>query len=620
MSTVHWETSIHHDGSPMYLRFSGRPGDTAVFRLRMAADAPVSGVFLRTCPDGEQHFTPLRDLGVRGVCRWWEGELPIRMLRTNYRFLIRADDCSRWYSAGGITRHYPTDANDFVVLANYHAPTWVRDAVFYQIFPDRFADGDPTNNVRDGAYLYHGRPVVARRWDERPNRATGSIEFYGGDLQGIAQRIDYLTDLGVSALYLNPIFRAPSNHKYDVEDYTSIDPHLGGEAGLLLLREVLDERAMKLVLDIVPNHCGVTHPWFVAAQANPRSPTAEFFMFRRHPDDYESWLGVKTLPKLNYRSVRLRDVMYAGQDAIMRYWLRPPYRIDGWRIDVANMLGRLGTDNLGHKIGRGIRRAVKAEQPEAYLLGEHFFDGTPHLQGEELDATMNYQGFTFPIWRWLGGFEFNPQRPEADPRPIATETVVAQWTAFRAAIPWQIASQQFNLLGSHDTPRLRTIVGDDLARVRVAMTLLFCYPGVPCIYYGDEIGLTGGGDPDCRRPMPWDEREWDHDLRAFVQRLARLRRQSPALRWGGFQQLYANGETIAFQREAPEERMIIVVRRSDDGQRLLPVRHGGLADGVHLRELFSGAETVVRNGMLDIGNLPATGAQIWQTTDKDNVF
>lgn len=614
MTIRSWEASIHHDGSPRYVQFGGRVGDTARLRLRIAADAPVSGVFVRTCPDGEQHFTPMRDLGVQGVCRWWEGELPIRMLRTNYRFLLRADDGVYWYSAGGVTRYYPTDANDFVLLANYHAPTWVRDAVFYQIFPDRFADGDPGNNVRDGEYLYQGRPVVARRWHELPQRATGSIEFYGGDLQGIAQRLDYLTDLGVSALYLNPIFRAPSNHKYDVEDYTRIDPHLGGEAGLLTLRQALDERAMRLVLDIVPNHCGVTHPWFVAAQADRHAPTAEFFTFRRHPDEYESWLGVKTLPKLNYRSVRLREVMYAGHDAIMRHWLRPPYRIDGWRIDVANMLGRLGPDNLGHKIGRGIRRAVKAEQPDAYLLGEHFFDGTPHLQGEELDATMNYQGFTFPVWRWLAGFEFNPQRPEADPRPIATETMAAQWTVFRAAIPWQIATQQFNLLGSHDTPRLRTIVGDDLARVHVAMTLLFTYPGVPCIYYGDEIGLAGGGDPDCRRTMPWDETQWDHDLRTFVRRLAHLRRSAPALRWGGFQQLYAQGETIVFQREAPEERLIVVARRGDDGLRAVPVRHGGLADGTRLRDLLTDVETVVTGGMLDISRLPAVGVQVWRSS------
>jgi alpha-glucosidase len=158
MKLLPWEVSVHHDGSPLHLRFSGRLGDTAVFRLRMAADAPVHGVFLRTCPDGEQQITPLQDKGIRGVSRWWEGTLPIRMLRTNYRFLIRADDGTRWYSAGGMTRYYPTDANDFVVLANYHAPAWVRDTVFYQIFPDRFADGDPTNNEQVSPRLY---PVCA---------------------------------------------------------------------------------------------------------------------------------------------------------------------------------------------------------------------------------------------------------------------------------------------------------------------------------------------------------------------------------------------------------------------------------------------------------------------------
>jgi alpha-glucosidase len=305
--------------------------------------------------------------------------------------------------------------------------------------------------------------------------------------------------------------------------------------------------------------------------------------------------------------------MYAGPEAIMRRWLRSPYRIDAWRIDVANMLGRQGPSNLGHKIGRGIRRAVKAERPDAYLLGEHFFDGTPHLQGDELDATMNYQGFTFPVWQWLAAPEVQRQGgPAADGRPLPSADMAAQLTAFRAAIPWQIATQQLNLLDSHDTPRLRSILGGDLARVRVAAALVFTYPGVPCIYYGDEIGLDGAGDPDCRRCMPWDEASWDHDLRGLFQLLARLRRSAPALRWGGFQQLYADGDTLAFQREAPEERLIIVARRADDGLAALPVRHAGLPDGATLRDLLSGALATVSGGMLPLAGLPAVGAQIWR--------
>jgi alpha-glucosidase len=609
-----WLASIHHDGSPAYVRASGpRLGDHAVIRIRADVDALIEAVFLRTCPDGEQSLTPMAPVEADTVCRWWQADLPLRMLRTGYRFLLRTQAGARWYNAAGVWDHYPTDANDFKLLADYHEPTWLRDAVFYQIFPDRFADGDPTNNVRDGAYAYRGRPVVSRPWGALPRKEHASVEFFGGDLQGIAQKLGYLEDLGVSAIYLNPIFTAPSNHKYDVEDYASVDPHLGGAAALADLRAALDAHDMRLMLDIVPNHCGATHAWFTTAQADPHAPTVEFFTFRKHPDEYESWLGVSSLPKLNYRSQQLRELMYAGPDAIMRRWLRPPYRIDAWRIDVANMLGRQGPSNLGHKIGRGIRRAVKAERPDSFLLGEHFFDGTPHLQGDELDATMNYQGFTFPVWRWLAPPEAQRQGGlDSDAMPMPSAAMAAQLTAFRAAIPWQIATQQFNLLGSHDTPRLRTILGGDLNRVRVAAALLFTYPGVPCVYYGDEIGMEGGGDPDCRRCMPWDEAAWDHDLRGLFQLLARLRRSAPALRWGGFQQLYAAGDTLAFQREAPEERLIVVARRADDGLAALSVRHAGLPDGAELRDLLSGTTTTVAGGMLPLAGLPAVGAQIWR--------
>ncbi|NTU82107.1 MAG: maltodextrin glucosidase [Chloroflexales bacterium] len=613
--TPDWTRSVHHDGSPAYVSAPDqRVGAAATIRLRVDAEAPVAAVYLRTCPDGEQSVAPMAPAGADAVCRWWAVDLPLGMLRTGYRFLLVTDSGNLWYNAAGVERHYPTDANDFKLLADAKLPAWLREAVFYQIFPDRFADGDPSNNVRHGEYRLGRRSVVARPWGAPPDKANGSAEFYGGDLQGITQRLDYLADLGVSALYLNPIFLAPSSHKYDVADYEQVDPHFGGNAALADLRAALDARGMRLVLDIVPNHCGVTHPWFVAAQGDPQAPTAEFFTFTKHPDEYATWLGVSSLPRLDYRSERLRALMYAGPEAIMRRWLRAPYAIDGWRIDVANMLGRQGPNNLGHKLGRGIRRALKAERPDTYLVGEHFFDGTPHLQGDELDATMNYRGFTIPIWHWLGGHEVGALSglPWADRHPLSTEQMVAQWTAFRAAIPWQIATQQFNLLGSHDTPRLRTIVGGDLALVRVAAALLFTYPGVPCVYYGDELGMEGAGDPDCRRCMEWDETRWDHDLLGFFKRLARLRREAPALRWGGFQLLYAAGHTVAYQREAPEERLVVIARRADDGLRSMPVRHAGLPDGARLRDLLGGAEAMVQGGHLPLDGLPAAGAMVWR--------
>ena len=214
-----------------------------------------------------------------------------------------------------------------------------------------------------------------------------------------------MQDLGINTLYLNPIFTAYSNHKYDVIDYDHVDPHLGGNEALVKLRQALDKRGMHYMLDIVPNHCGVWHPWFQAACSDPNAPEAEFFTFHDHPVDYESWLGHKALPKLNYRSRELRRRIYNSDDAVFRRWLRPPYAADGWRVDVANMLGRQGETQIGHKVARGIRRAVKETRRNAYLMAESFFDSSAQLQGDEWDGMMNYAGFTLPLWHWLRGFD-----------------------------------------------------------------------------------------------------------------------------------------------------------------------------------------------------------------------
>ncbi|GAC1349315.1 MAG: maltodextrin glucosidase [Ktedonobacteraceae bacterium] len=619
MSDIHWSRSVHHDGSLCYVVVNETIsfGSTVKLRVRTSLDAPVSGIFARTNPDGEQHIAPLQLTAKDASTCWWEGDIQIKMLRNNYRFLLLTDEGHWWLTAAGMTRYTPTDATDFRILAHFHAPSWVQDSVFYQIFPERFGDGDPANNVRDGEYECYGKPVVARSWGEIPSsrHGTGAIEFFGGDLWGIIKHLDYLQDLGINALYLTPIFTSPSNHKYDTVDYRHVDAHFGGDEALIALRNALDERGMRLMLDLVPNHCSSEHPWFRAAQADPTAPSAEFFTFYQSPDEYESWLGVRSLPKLNYRSLRLREEMYSGEDSIARYWLKPPFRIDGWRLDVANMLARQGESQLEHKVGRGLRKAVKATAPQAYLIGENFFDGSQQLQGDELDATMNYRGFGVPLEQWLVGFDaslaWRPEMQELNMLP--TEALAEQWRAFMAAIPWQIAAQQFNLLGSHDTRRIQTIVGEDETLARIAVALLFTFPGVPSIYYGDEIGMVGGNDPDCRRCMSWDEREWNSGRREFYQQLIRLRRSSAALRGGGFQILYAEGETLAFMREASEERLIVVARRASDGLEALPVRHGGLSDGLVLREVISGAETVIEQGRLFLSTLPDAGVQIWRS-------
>ena len=594
-----------------------RLGDEVTLRLRAAPEAPLERVFLRLCPDGEQTFLELQaePLSAGSACRWWQVKLRLEMPLTSYRFLLFTPDGAWWLTAGGLKRHTPTDSEDFRLLADYQAPAWARESVFYQIFPDRFYDGDPENNVQSAEYTYGGVPALASPWGQPPltKWPRSMVEFFGGDLQGIEQKLDYIAELGANALYINPIFSAFSNHRYDVTDYSRVDEHLGGDKALVALRQATQQTGIRLMLDVVPNHCGVLHPWFQAAVQDPSAPTADYFTFREHPHAYEAWLGVRSLPKFNYRSQGLRNAMYGLGNSVLRRWLRPPFSIDGWRLDVANMLARQGADQLGLEVGRQMRLAVKDENPQAYLLGENFFDASSQLQGDLWDAAMNYSGFTFPLLYWLTGFKVDQH---ADPKELAspvlwpTQALVDSWQAFRASIPWAIVRQQFNLLGSHDTTRILASLKGDKALLRLAVGLLMTYPGVPSVYYGDEVGLAG----DTRACMAWEPTVWDSDLRTYYRTLIHLRRSSPALLRGGFQVLFAGEHLLVFLRDAEQEQILVVAQRSPLQSSVmdLEVAHGGLADGLRLKEVLSGQLAVVEGGRLRLPSMPV-GIAFWRT-------
>jgi alpha-glucosidase len=615
------KASVHHDGSPRYVKLPhpGQPrlGDIVTIRIRAGLRAAIQQIFLRIAPDGEQNFTEMAPAGEDPSCRWWQVSLRLSEPLQSYRFLLFTLDGVWWYNGSGLHRHSPTDAEDFRLLAGYQAPEWARHSVFYQIFPDRFADGDPNNNVRDGEWEYRGQLARARAWGELPGSGAESmVEFFGGDLAGIQARLGHLEQLGANAIYLNPIFTAYSNHRYDVVDYDNVDPHLGGNQALISLRRATYELDMRLILDIVPNHCGVLHPWFQAAREDPQGSQAGFFTFHKHPDQYECWLGVHTLPKLNYRSPALRDAMYAGSNGILRRWLREPYSIDGWRLDVANMLARQGADQMGVEVGRGIRQAVKEENPSAYILGENFFDASPQLQGDIWDASMNYSGFAKPLRYWLQGFVIHTHdqpRLVLSEQSWPTQALVDTWQAQRAAIPWVIATQQYNLLSSHDIPRIRTIVKGDLALTRLAAALLMTYVGVPGIYYGDEVGLGGQGNLSSRECLIWQPETWDAELFAFYKKLIHLRRTSPALVEGGFQVLLVEADLLAYLRDTDQELVLIVANRGPgvrpSGE--IPAEHGAIPDGTMFTEIFSEERASVRNGFLPLGELPP-GVQVWR--------
>ena len=608
--TPNWADKIHHDSSEFFLSDPlPRIGDTITVWVRVPKQEELRTLVLRSRPDGEWRRALMEKSKSDTYYDWWSAEMPITMHHNNYCFQFLTGSGSFYFNQFGISPIDSPDWFNFTVLGDYDAPLWAREQVFYQIFPERFENGDPGNDRQTGEPTLMGKPVVQREWGEIPKPfAEGrTVEFYGGDLPGITQRLDYLQDLGVTAIYLNPIFDAETNHFYVIRDFDHVAACLGGDSALEELRAAMTARGMKLILDFTPNHIGFHHPWYLAAKDNPESETAEYFY--RHPDtgEVEHWLGVPQLVKLNYNSQKLRDIIYRDADSHIRKWLKPPYSIDGWRLDVANMTGNYWQNQCAADVWREMRAAIKAENPQAYMMGEYFQDSSPHLQGDQLDASMNYQGFNTPVRRWLGRGDLGVEedQPFGDVNTIPAESLAWQWRQYLTAIPYAIALQQFNQIGSHDISRPLTVTEGDRELVKAGAALLMAFPGTPCVYYGDEIGLFGGHDPDNRRCMPWDEALWDKETRAFHQRVIAIRKESPALQHGGFQLLHAADDVVAFQRQSTTEQMIVVVYRGPDDMPsvALDMVKANAPDGSSLRELLTNQRYSVSDGALVIAEL-----------------
>ncbi|HEY0483479.1 MAG TPA: maltodextrin glucosidase [Kofleriaceae bacterium] len=539
-------------------------------RVTLVCDGAPDLVYLRAEPDNEERLIAMPRVGeVNGRARYeavlpWDGANPTMP----YAFKVLHGGAQTWLAADGVHPHPPPRELHFRVCRGDAPPAWVADQIVYQIFPDRFCQGDPAIAVRTDEYVYGtGRMRVVREpWGAPIDPAVAATAFYGGDLIGIRDRLDYLAgELGVTTLYLNPIFTSGSNHKYDTEDYDHVDPHLGGNAALAELCAALHDRGMRVVLDAVVNHTGANHPWFDrfgrhggrGAYHSAASPWRAWYVFGEH--DYASWKGHASLPVLNFAEPAVRAAIYGDRDAVLRRWLRPPYAIDGWRFDVVHMLGEgPGALHNAHHVQQ-MRRAVRGDNPEAYILGEHFGEATRWLQGEQEDGAMNYYGFAHPVRAWLAGQDLG-----GEPARLSTAELERWWTAARARVPYENQLAQLNLLDSHDTTRLLTAVGGDAARMQLAVTLLLTYPGVPSIYYGDEIGLEGGRDPDCRRCFDWDRAHWNTALHAHYRRLIAWRKARPELRRGAYQTLAVGEDALAFARYTERSVTVVAVNRGGD--------------------------------------------------------
>ena len=549
---------LHHDGSELYLANSAPDlGDIVEVRLRVSRSEPVSRVHIRAVHDGEPRFFEAR-VGVETAADiWWVAELPIRNPRQNYRWLVASENHGQFWlnAAGAFDRDVP-DASDFAISAYPETPGWARSAVVYQIFPDRFAASGRTYDAPHWA--------VRREWSDRPTKETNpSKEWFGGDLWGVAERLDYLQDLGVDVVYSTPFFPAGSTHRYDASTFGMVDPLLGGDEALIALSEAAAARGMSVMGDITLNHCGMNHAWFLRAQEGD-AETRDFFYFDDSlPYGYECWFGVRSLPKFNYGSQRLNEVLLTGEHSIFRRWLQPPFNLAGWRVDVANMSGRNAADDFLPALSASARTVLREEGEDKLLIAEHFHDAGADLAGAGWQGTMGYTIFMRPVWSWLVSDEFL-EFEARKPAPISRRDGVAMVESmqdFASRMPWRSRVASWILLDSHDTARVRTVVGDE-SRHEAAVGLLIGMPGTPMIFAGDELGAEGHWGEDSRTTMPWDEIEQGRNSTLdWYRQLLAIRRSSPALANGGLRWLAAESDCVVFARESGEETLLFVVYR-----------------------------------------------------------
>ncbi len=580
--------------------------------LWLTGDALPLRVTLRAEHDNEEisiRMRPLRSAPKPGVTAWRaEIDLTNGQPRRRYSFKLLWDDRQIWFTPQGFSRFPPARLEQFAVDAPDSGPQWVADQVFYQIFIDRFARSLPRESSQDNLYYHHaaGQNIELRSWDEPVTAHAGGSTFYGGDLDGISEKLPYLKKLGVTALYLNPVFTAPSVHKYDTEDYRHADPQFGGDGALLRLRENTHREGFRLLLDGVFNHSGDSHAWFdrhnrgtTGACHNPASPWRSWYSFSADGRALD-WLGYPSLPKLDYQDPSLVEEIYGGEDSIVRHWLKAPWSMDGWRLDVVHMLGEAGgaRNNLLHVTG--ISQAAKETNPDAYIVGEHFGDARQWLQADAEDAAMNYRGFTVPVWGFLANTDIS-----YDPQHIDAQTCVAWMNNYRAGLSHQQQLRMFNQLDSHDTARFISLLGKQVDRMPLGVVWLFTWPGVPCIYYGDEVGLDGNNDPFCRKTFPWDKKNQDATLFALYQQMATLRKKSRALRYGGCQVVSAEGDVVVFVRVYQHERVLVAINRGEACEVVLS--DVPLLD-VPAWQCKVGTGTIKDNVL----SLPAVSATIWR--------
>lgn len=620
-----------------------QPGDTVKLRLRTGR-YNVDTAYLYV---NNQEYEMYR-VANNTLFDYYEASVEVAEEKLYYYFKVVSGKNVCFYNQIGAAKELNPFYN-FQIMPGFQTPEWAKGAVMYQIFTDRFCNGDKSNDVLNDEYSYIGEHVCqVDDWNRYPAQMDVR-NFYGGDLKGVWDKLDYLQDLGVEVIYFNPLFVSPSNHKYDIQDYDYVDPHFGvivSDEGKLLsegdqcnthasrymdrvtnkknleasneffakLVEEIHKRGMKVIIDGVFNHCGSFNKWLdrehiystspeqYASGAYERfnSPYHTFFKFysNQWPDNnsYDGWWGNDTLPKLNYEEADTLEQYILG---IGKKWVSEPYCVDGWRLDVAADLGN--SREYNHQFWKKFRKAVKEANPEAVILAENYGDSYDWLQGDEWDTIMNYDAFMEPVTWFLTGMQKHSDEFRQDMLGNAGNFFGAMHHNM-SRMGGQAVAISMNELSNHDHSRFLTrtnhrvgrtaSVGAEAANEGVnkavfmeAVIIQMTWPGAPTIYYGDEAGVCGWTDPDNRRTYPWGSE--DQELIAFHKAAIAMHKSQEVLKTGSYKPLVGEYNLIAYGRFNQKDAVVVIVNNSEDERRVrVPVWELGITDKDEMEQIF----------------------------------
>ena len=661
------ELAVYSDETKQF-RFPLEPlfSDEVKVSIRVGKDT-FSAVFL--CTDEREYLMVKAEED--DIFEYYQTILPPTKKKVTYYFRLQHGEEDGFYNKYGYFTEFK-DEGRFEILRDFVTPDWAKGAVMYQIYPDRFCNGDPSNDVKTNEYVYLKQLVEhVEDWDTLPAKKDVN-HFYGGDLQGVIDKLGYLQELGVEVIYFNHIFVSPSNHKYDAQDYHHIDPHLGRivkdggsvlkkdattnkDASMYITRTTSEEnltasdelfielvqkaheKGIRVLVDGVFNHCGAFHKWLdregfyndteKGAYQEKKSPYHDYFYWKED-GSYEGWWGYENHPKLNEEGCKElnNEILKIGKK-----WVSPPFNADGWRLDVAADLGK--SSEFNHKFWAEFRNAVKGVSSDKLILAEHYGDAVSWLQGNEWDSIMNYDAFMEPVTWFLTGVSKHSTEKREDmynDADVFWGTMLYQM----GKLPIQSIMTSMNELSNHDHSRFLTRTngcvgrletdgseaaakGTDKAVLREAVLLQMTWPGAPTVYYGDEAGLTGWTDPDNRRTYPWGKE--DKELIAFHKEAISLRKKNSVLRHGSLRHLYGEYGVIAYGRFDHKEKIVVALNNTEETKSFsVPVwQIGCRLEGVLENQLMSSRDGYsgfhfhysVKKGMAEI-TLPPKGAVV----------